>query len=71
MHQSVYPYLDLRIDHHENPIAELRYLFEESRKDYYQLFRSSMPIASTFNLGLTRTDELLLGTPKKAIAPVV
>ena len=43
VHQSVYPHLDLRIDHHDNPIAELRYLFEESRKDYYQAFRQSMP----------------------------
>lgn len=71
VHQSVYPYLDLRIDHHENPIGELRYLFEESRKDYYQLFRSSMPIASTFNLGLQRTDQLLVDTQQKAIAQVV
>lgn len=43
MHQDVYPYLDLRVDHHHDPIAELRYLFEESRKDYYQMFRKSMP----------------------------
>ena len=43
VHQDAYPYLDLRIDHHDNPIAELRYLFEESRKEYYQLFRQSMP----------------------------
>jgi uncharacterized Ntn-hydrolase superfamily protein len=43
MHQDDYPHLDLRVDHHQNPIAELRYLFEESRKDYYQSFRQSMP----------------------------
>ena len=43
VHQSAYPHLDLRIDHHDHPIAELRYLFEESRKEYYQLFRQSMP----------------------------
>lgn len=43
VHQDVYPHLDLRVDHHDNPIVELRYLFEESRKDYYQSFRQSMP----------------------------
>lgn len=43
VHQNVYPHLDLRVDHHDNPIAELRYLFEESRKEYYQSFRQSMP----------------------------
>jgi uncharacterized Ntn-hydrolase superfamily protein len=43
VHREVYPYLDLRVDHHANPISELRYLFEESRKDYYQSFRSTMP----------------------------
>ncbi|WP_036481448.1 DUF1028 domain-containing protein [Myxosarcina sp. GI1] len=43
VHQDDYPHLDLRIDHHDNPIAQLRYLFEESRKDYYQSFRQSMP----------------------------
>lgn len=44
VHQDDYPHLDLRVDHHNNPIAELRYLFEESRQDYYQLFRQSMPV---------------------------
>jgi uncharacterized Ntn-hydrolase superfamily protein len=43
VHQDDYPHLDLRIDHHEDPIAGLRCLFEESRKDYYQSFRKSMP----------------------------
>lgn len=43
VHQDDYPHLDLRIDHHQNPIAQLRYLFEESRKEYYQSFRRSMP----------------------------
>lgn len=43
VHQDIYPHLDLRVDHHDEPIAELRYLFEESRKEYYQLFRQSMP----------------------------
>lgn len=38
-----YPHLDLRIDHHDDPIAQLRYIFEESGKEYYQSFRKSMP----------------------------
>jgi len=45
MHRESYPHLDLRVDHHDNPVAELRYLFNESRKDYYQSFRRSMPSA--------------------------
>ncbi|MEO0801014.1 MAG: DUF1028 domain-containing protein [Cyanobacteria bacterium J06642_2] len=40
---DVYPYLDLRVDHHEQPIESLRILFEESCKDYYRSFRQSMP----------------------------
>jgi uncharacterized Ntn-hydrolase superfamily protein len=43
MHGEAYPHLDLRVDHHANPVAELRYLFEESCKEYYQSFRRSMP----------------------------
>ena len=43
VHQDDYPHLDLRIDHHDDPIAQLRYIFEESRKEYYQSFRRSMP----------------------------
>ncbi|BAU09774.1 hypothetical protein LEP3755_02490 [Leptolyngbya sp. NIES-3755] len=43
MNQDVYPHLDLRVDHHQDPIAQLRFLFEESRKDYYQSFRQTMP----------------------------
>ncbi len=42
-HESAYPHLDLRVDHHHEPVAQLRYLFEESRKDYYQSFRQTMP----------------------------
>ena len=43
VHHDDYPHLDLRIDHHDDPIAQLRYIFEESRKEYYQSFRKSMP----------------------------
>lgn len=43
MDSEVYPHLDLRVDHHDQPIATLRTLFEESCKDYYQSFRQSMP----------------------------
>ena len=43
MDQDTYPHLDLRVDHHDQPIVTLRTIFEESRKDYYQSFRQSMP----------------------------
>ena len=43
MDADVYPHLDLRVDHHDQPVATLRLLFEESCKDYYQSFRRSMP----------------------------
>lgn len=38
-----YPYLDLRVDNNSEPIAELRTLFAEAHKDYYQSFRQTMP----------------------------
>ena len=50
VHQDDYPYLDLRIDHHDDPIAQLRYIFEESRKEYYQSFRKSMPTIKRDNI---------------------
>lgn len=43
MHTDSYPHLDLRVDHHNQPILQLRETFEESRKDYYQSFRQTMP----------------------------
>ncbi|MBD0335772.1 MAG: DUF1028 domain-containing protein [Cyanobacteria bacterium Co-bin13] len=43
MHQDIYPHLDLRVDHHPDSIAQLRFLYEESRKDYYRSFRQTMP----------------------------
>ena len=46
VHHDDYPHLDLRIDHHDDPIAQLRYIFEESGKEYYQSFRKSMPTKS-------------------------
>ncbi|WP_045055603.1 DUF1028 domain-containing protein [Aliterella atlantica] len=46
VHQDSYSHLDLRVDHHNDPLSELRYLFTESCKDYYQSFRQSMPPSS-------------------------
>jgi uncharacterized Ntn-hydrolase superfamily protein len=43
MDKTVYPHLDLRVDHHEDPIALLRTLHDEAHKDYYQSFRQTMP----------------------------
>jgi uncharacterized Ntn-hydrolase superfamily protein len=40
---DMYPYLDLRVDNDPHPIRELRILFEEAHKDYYQSFRQTMP----------------------------
>lgn len=43
MDRDSYPHLDLRVDHHPQPIATLRTLLEESKKEYYKSFRQSMP----------------------------
>lgn len=43
MDKTPYPHLDLRVDHHETPIAMLRTLHSEAHKDYYQSFRQTMP----------------------------
>lgn len=40
---DLYPHLDLRVDNHPEPIHELRSLFNEAQKDYYQSFRKMMP----------------------------
>lgn len=41
--KTIYPHLDLRVDHHANPVAFLRTLHDEAHKDYYQSFRQTMP----------------------------
>lgn len=41
--KTVYPHLDLRVDHHDDPIVLLRTLHDEAHKDYYQSFRQTMP----------------------------
>jgi uncharacterized Ntn-hydrolase superfamily protein len=43
MDQTVYPHLDLRVDHHNDPIAQLRLLHNEAHQSYYQSFRQTMP----------------------------
>ena len=40
---EAYPDLDLRVDDHAEPVAELRRIYQESQKDYYQTFRKNMP----------------------------
>jgi uncharacterized Ntn-hydrolase superfamily protein len=67
VHQDDYPHLDLRIDHHDNPIAQLRYLFEESRKDYYQSFRKSMPTKGLNSIRLRLNGTVR--TPKRVALP--
>jgi uncharacterized Ntn-hydrolase superfamily protein len=39
---EVYPYLDLRVDDHPDPVAELRRLFEEAKKEYLP-FKQFLP----------------------------
>jgi uncharacterized Ntn-hydrolase superfamily protein len=34
MHREAYPYLDLRVDEHRHPVAELRRVFEVARQQY-------------------------------------
>jgi uncharacterized Ntn-hydrolase superfamily protein len=34
VHQEEYPYLDLRVDEHRHPVAELRRVFEVARHQY-------------------------------------
>ncbi|MBE9076358.1 DUF1028 domain-containing protein [Romeria aff. gracilis LEGE 07310] len=43
VHEDDYPHLDLRVDHHPDPIATLRLLYDEAQKDYYRSFRQAMP----------------------------
>lgn len=43
MDQTVYPHLDLRVDHHNDPIVQLRLLHDEAHQSYYQSFRQTMP----------------------------
>jgi uncharacterized Ntn-hydrolase superfamily protein len=43
---ELYPDLDLRVDDHPDPVAELRRLFGESQQDYYTSFRQSLPTRS-------------------------
>ena len=40
---ELYPDLDLRVDDHVDPVAELHRIYQESQKDYYQTFRKNMP----------------------------
>lgn len=41
--QEPYPYLDLRVDHHPDPLSQLSIILAESEKDYYQSLLQSMP----------------------------
>ena len=42
---EVYPWLDIRVDDHPDPIIELRRLFEEAKKEYLP-FKQFLPSAS-------------------------
>jgi uncharacterized Ntn-hydrolase superfamily protein len=45
MSTEVYPYLDLRVDDHPDPIVELRRIFEEAKKEYLP-FKQFLPTAA-------------------------
>jgi uncharacterized Ntn-hydrolase superfamily protein len=45
MSTEVYPYLDLRVDDHPDPITELRRIFEESKREYLP-FKQFLPTAA-------------------------
>ncbi|MBE9108934.1 DUF1028 domain-containing protein [Nodosilinea sp. LEGE 07298] len=59
MHHTPYPHLDLRVDHHHDPIAMLRSLYTEAHQDYYQSFRQSMP-----SYLAVRQQDKAVGLPK-------
>ncbi len=40
---AAYPSLDIRVDHHQNPLLELNYLLKECKKQYVQNFWASRP----------------------------
>jgi uncharacterized Ntn-hydrolase superfamily protein len=42
---EVYPYLDIRVDDHPDPVAELRRLYEESKAEYLP-FKDKLPSAA-------------------------
>lgn len=42
---EIYPYLDLRVDDHPNPIVELRRIFEEAKREYLP-FKQFLPTAA-------------------------
>lgn len=71
VHHDVFPHLDLRVDHHNHPIAELRYLFEESRKEYYQLFRQAIRTRRTTNSKLPEQANVIFPAWQQTVAPVV
>jgi uncharacterized Ntn-hydrolase superfamily protein len=55
---EVYPYLDLRVDDHPDPVAELRRLYEESKAEYLP-FKDKLPThanpAGLFGKALTES----------------
>ena len=56
-HQEPYPYLDLRVDHHSNPLEQLSIILAESEKDYYQSLLQSMPKSHSFSQRVAPTQR--------------
>jgi uncharacterized Ntn-hydrolase superfamily protein len=62
MHQEEYPYLDLRVDEHRHPVAELRRVFEVARQQYLP-FIVGMPTRANPQGALPEAVGTMLLTP--------
>ena len=62
VHQEEYPYLDLRVDEHHHPVAELRRVFEIARRQYLP-FIVGMPTRSNPLGNLSDETRAMLLTP--------
>lgn len=54
-HNERYPYLDLRVDHHPNPLEQLSIILDEAHQDYYQSFLQAMPQSDILHTSKTQS----------------
>jgi uncharacterized Ntn-hydrolase superfamily protein len=62
MDREEYPYLDLRVDEHRHPVAELRRVFEVARQQYLP-FITGMPTRANPQGSLPQEVSAMLMTP--------
>ena len=60
-HHEPYPYLDLRVDHHSQPLEQLGIILAESNQDYYQSFLQAMPKSKVLNGQYSRLSSDING----------